>query len=59
MNVKMFASYLNLHRIFTRNGGRRGIGKALRFLTQMTYVGHHAFNTRIRNKLLCSRILPP
>lgn len=46
MGVKNIASYLNRHRIFTRDGGRWGIGQVHRILTRKTYVGEHEFNKR-------------
>jgi site-specific DNA recombinase len=44
--------YLNHHRIFTRDGGRWGIGQVHRILTRPTYVGRHEFNKRAKNKTL-------
>jgi site-specific DNA recombinase len=52
MGVKNIAAYLNRHRIFTRDGGRWGIGQVHRILTRKTYVGEHEFNKRTRNKAL-------
>jgi site-specific DNA recombinase len=37
------------HRIFTRDGGRWGIGTVHRMLTRQTYVGRHEFNRRTKN----------
>ena len=39
-------------RIFTRDGGRWGIGQVHRILTRKTYVGEHEFNKRAKNKVL-------
>ncbi|MGH7086202.1 MAG: recombinase family protein, partial [Acetobacteraceae bacterium] len=44
MGVKAITSYLNARRIFTRDGGRWGIGQLHRVLTRTTYVGCHEFN---------------
>jgi hypothetical protein len=39
------AAHLNRRRIFTRDGGRWGIGQAHRILMRPTYIGRHEFNT--------------
>ena len=52
MGVKNITAYLNRHRIFTRDGGRWGIGQVHRILTRTTYVGRHEFNKRAKNKTL-------
>lgn len=52
MGVKNIAAYLNQRRIFTRDGGRWGIGQIHRILTRLTYVGRHEFNKRAKNKTL-------
>jgi site-specific DNA recombinase len=52
MGVKNTTAYLNLHRIFTRDGGRWGIGRVHRILTRTTYIGRHEFNKRAKNKTL-------
>ena len=44
MGVKNIVSYLNRKRIFTRDGGRWGIGQVHRILTRRTYMGEHEFN---------------
>jgi len=44
MGVKNITTYLNARRIFTRDGGRWGIGQLHRVLTRTTYIGHHEFN---------------
>jgi DNA invertase Pin-like site-specific DNA recombinase len=44
MGVKAIVSYLNARRIFTRDGGRWGIGQLHKVLTRTTYVGRHEFN---------------
>ncbi len=46
MGVKNIVSYLNRHRMFTRSGGRWGIGQLHRVLTCRTYIGEHRFNRR-------------
>ncbi|MFD2439884.1 recombinase family protein [Paracoccus kondratievae] len=46
MGVKNIVSYLNRNRMFTRSGGRWGIGQLHRVLTRRTYIGEHWFNTR-------------
>ncbi len=45
-------AYLNHRRIFTRDGGRWGIGQVHRILTRPAYVGRHEFNKRAKNKTL-------
>ena len=52
MGVKNIAAHLNQRRIFTRDGGRWGIGQVHRILTRKTYVGEHEFNKRSKNKAL-------
>ncbi len=52
MGVKKIAAYLNRRRIFTRDGGRWGIGQVHRILTRTTYVGRHEFNKRSKAKEL-------
>jgi site-specific DNA recombinase len=52
MGVKNIATHLNQQRIFTRDGGRWGIGQVHRILTRKTYVGEHEFNKRAKNKTL-------
>jgi site-specific DNA recombinase len=52
MGVKSITTYLNSRRIFTRDGGRWGIGQVHRILTRPTYVGRHEFNKRAKNKTL-------
>ncbi|HZS85310.1 MAG TPA: recombinase family protein [Stellaceae bacterium] len=44
MGVKTITTYLNARRIFTRDGGRWGIGQLHKVLTRTTYVGRHEFN---------------
>jgi Recombinase len=44
MGVKAIISYLNARRIFTRDGGRWGIGQLHKVLTRTTYIGRHEFN---------------
>ena len=52
MGVKNIVSYLNARRIFTRDGGRWGIGQVHRILTRRTYRGEHEFNKRTKSKEL-------
>jgi site-specific DNA recombinase len=52
MGVKNITGYLNRRRIFTRDGGRWGIGQVHRILTRTTYVGRHEFNKRSKAKEL-------
>ncbi|UDQ91544.1 recombinase family protein [Xanthobacter autotrophicus] len=52
MGVKNIVSYLNRNRIFTREGGRWGIGQVHRILTRRTYMGEHEFNKRSKSKEL-------
>ena len=52
MGVKNIVSYLNSRRIFTRHGGRWGIGQVHRILTRRTYMGEHEFNKRSKTKEL-------
>ena len=49
MGVKKIVSYLNQNRIFTRDGGRWGIGQIHRILTRRTYIGEHEFNKRSKD----------
>ena len=50
MGIKSIVRYLNGQRIFTRDGGRWGIGQIHAILTRTTYVGQHRFNTRGKDK---------
>ncbi len=52
MGVKNIVSHLNRNRIFTRDGGRWGIGQVHRILTRRTYMGEHEFNKRTKSKEL-------
>ena len=52
MGVKNIVSHLNRNRIFTRDGGRWGIGQVHRILTRRTYVVEHEFNKRSKSKAL-------
>jgi DNA invertase Pin-like site-specific DNA recombinase len=52
MGVKNIVSHLNRNRIFTRDGGRWGIGQVHRILTRRTYIGEHEFNKRTKSKAL-------
>ena len=49
MGVKSITKHLNEHCIFTRDGGRWGIGTVHRMLTRRTYIGQHEFNRRTKN----------
>lgn len=55
MGVKTITCYLNQRRIFTRDGGRWGIGQVHRILTRPTYIGRHEFNKRSKSKELKRR----
>ena len=52
MGVKAIVKYLNGKGIFTRDGGRWGIGQVHRVLTRRTYIGEHQFNKRGKSKEL-------
>jgi site-specific DNA recombinase len=52
MGVKNIVNHLNRNRIFTRDGGRWGIGQVHRILTRRTYMGEHEFNKRNKTKEL-------
>jgi DNA invertase Pin-like site-specific DNA recombinase len=52
MGVKAIVSHLNARRVFTRDGGRGGIGQVHRILTRRTYIGEHEFNKRTKAKEL-------
>ena len=52
MGVKSITKHLNERRIFTRDGGRWGIGTVHRMLTRPTYIGRHEFNKRGKTKEL-------
>jgi DNA invertase Pin-like site-specific DNA recombinase len=52
MGVKNIVAYLNQRRIFTRDGGRWGVGQVHRILTRTTYIGRHEFNKRGKSKEL-------
>ena len=52
LGVKKIVSYLNDRRIFTRDGGRWGVGQIHRILTRPTYIGRHEFNKRGKSKAL-------
>jgi site-specific DNA recombinase len=54
MGVKNIVSYLNRNRIFTRDGGRWGIGQVHHILTRRIYMGEHEFNKRSKTKALKS-----
>ena len=49
MGVKSITTHLNERRIFTRDGGRWGIGTVHRMLTRQTYIGRHEFNRCTKN----------
>ncbi len=52
MGVKNITAHLNRQRLFTRDGGRWGIGQVHRILTRATYIGRHEFNKRAKSKEL-------
>jgi site-specific DNA recombinase len=52
MGVKNITAHLNRQRVFTRDGGRWGIGQVHRILTRATYIGRHEFNKRSKSKEL-------
>ncbi len=52
MGVKAIVKHLNGRRIFTRDGGRWGVGQLHRLLTRPTYIGRHEFNKRSKAKQL-------
>ena len=52
IGVKPIAVHLNKQRIFTRDGGRWGVGTVHRVLTRTTYIGRHEFNKRSKTKEL-------
>jgi len=41
MGVKAIAAYLNARKLYTRAGGRWGVGTVHRILTRRTYIGEH------------------
>ena len=41
MGVKSIAKYLNERKLYTRTGGRWGVGTVHRILTRRTYIGEH------------------
>jgi len=52
MGIKTITKHLNERRIFTRDGGRCGIGTVHRMLTRAPYAGRHEFNKRGKSKEL-------
>ncbi len=52
MGVKSIVKHLNERKIYTRSGGRWGVGAVHRILTRPTYVGRHEFNKRGKTKAL-------
>jgi site-specific DNA recombinase len=52
MGVKAIAKHLNERRIYTRTGGRWGVGAVHRILIRPTYIGRHEFNKRAKTKAL-------
>jgi DNA invertase Pin-like site-specific DNA recombinase len=52
MGVKSIAKHLNERKLYTRTGGRWGVGAVHRMLTRPTYVGRHEFNKRTKAKTL-------
>jgi phage terminase large subunit-like protein len=49
MGVKAIVTYLNRKGIFTRDGGRWGIGQVHRVLTRRTYIGEHEWGKRSKH----------
>lgn len=49
MGVKAIVKYLNAKGIFTRDGGRWGIGQVHRILTRRTYIGEHEWGKRSKH----------
>ncbi len=52
LGIKKVVRYLNSRRLFTRDGGRWGVGQVHRILTRPTYIGRHEFNKRSKIKEL-------
>ena len=52
MGVKAIVRYLNERKLYTRTGGRWGVGAVHRMLTRPTYIGRHEFNKRSKAKTL-------
>ncbi|MGH7120824.1 MAG: recombinase zinc beta ribbon domain-containing protein [Acetobacteraceae bacterium] len=52
MGVKTITKHLNEHKLYTRTGGRWGIGAVHRMLTRPTYIGRHEFNKRGKTNAL-------
>ena len=52
MGVKSIAAYFNERKLYTRTGGRWGVGAVHRMLTRATYIGRHEFNKRGKTKAL-------
>ena len=52
MGAKAIAPHLNERKLYTRTGGRWGIGAVHRMLTRPTYIGRHEFNKRGKTKAL-------
>ncbi|GLK63865.1 recombinase family protein [Paracoccus kondratievae] len=49
MDVKATVKHLNAKGIFTRDGGRWGIGQVHRVLTRRTYIGEHEWGKRSKH----------
>jgi len=49
MGVKAITKHLNERKLYTRAGGRWGIGAVHRMLTRTSYIGVHEFNRRTKN----------
>jgi hypothetical protein len=52
MGVKAIAKHLNERKLYTRTGGRWGVGAVHRILARPTYIGRHEFNKRGKTKAL-------
>jgi hypothetical protein len=49
MGVKAIAKHLNERKLYTRTGGRWGVGAVHRMLTRTSYIGVHEFNRRTKH----------
>ncbi len=49
MGVKSITKHLNERKLYTRTGGRWGIGAVHRMLTRTSYIGVHEFNRPTKN----------
>jgi len=49
MGVKAITKHLNEHKLYTRTGGRWGVGAVHQMLTRTSYIGVHEFNRRTKH----------